>query len=113
MTRRNTERDYAWMRNHQHARQPRGSVAVCGTCYAYNLGCHCGPCCEANREYHRRYRKIHRPIARMRWPISQQKSPIEDSVERMKRLLMPYTLVPVEAHLVPSTDRPTQFRNQY
>jgi hypothetical protein len=37
----------------------------------------------------------------MRWPISQQKSPIEDSVERMKRLVMPYTLVPVEAHFAP------------
>ena len=73
----------------------------CGTRYAYALGCRCAACGGVNQRYQKRYRKIHRPIARMPWPIKQCASPIEDSVERMKRLVMPYTLVPVEAHFAP------------
>lgn len=114
MTRRNTARDYAWMRNDKQQRRPRGSPLICGTRYCYSQGCRCEPCGAANREYLTVYKREHGDyrMTRRELPLEERQSMIEDSIERMKRLF-PWGVIPVEIFEWDADAPPASRYNQF
>ena len=96
LTRRNTSRDEAWIRQRMAHRtkgkrgRPRGGGEKrCGTRYMYGLGCRCDPCTAANREYGRRYRLTNTRMAKPK-PQDDLRSLTVDSIELMRRYVWLY-----------------------